>query len=71
MAEVDAKQDQRTAEAIHKAADRAEAQISAQVRKQKVAEKQRQQHDEAATAELQRQQKVVCFLSVNLLCRLA
>ena len=58
MAEVDAKQAQRAAEAIHRAADRAEAQISAQAQKDRAASKQRQQQQEAAKAEQKQQQKV-------------
>ena len=46
------------ADAINKAADRAEAQISAQARKDKAASKQRLQQQEAAKAEQQQQQKV-------------
>ncbi len=58
VAEVDAKQAQRMAEAINRAADRAEAQLNSQARKDKAASKQRQQEHEAAKAEQQRQKKV-------------
>ena len=58
VAEVDAKQAQRMAEAITRAADRAEALINSQARKDKAASKQRQQEQEAAKAEQQRQKKV-------------
>lgn len=58
IAEVDAKQAQRMAEAITRAADRAEAQINSQARKDKVASKQRQQEQEAAKTEQQRQTRV-------------
>ncbi|CAL5224634.1 g7352 [Coccomyxa viridis] len=57
VAEVDAKQAQRMAEAINRAADRAEAQLNSQARKDKAASKQRQQEHEAAKAEQQRQKK--------------
>lgn len=55
---MDAKQAQRAAEAINRAADRAEAQISAQAQKDKASSKQRQQQQEVAKAEQKQQQKV-------------
>ena len=55
---MEAKRAQRVAEAINRAADRAEAQVNAQARKDKAASKQRQQVHETAKAEQQRKQKV-------------
>ena len=66
MAEVDAKQAQRMAEAITRAADRAEAQITSQARKDKAASKQRQEEQETAKAEQQRQKKVSFCACLNL-----
>ena len=54
------------AEAISRAADRAEAQINSQARKDKAASKQRQQEQEAGKAEQQRQKKVsLCIVSIS------
>ena len=58
MAEAGGKRAQRMAEAIAKAADKAEAQISAQARKDRAAAKQRQQDQDSAKAEQQKQQRV-------------
>ena len=66
MAEVDAKQAQRMAEAITRAADRAEAQINSQARKDKAASKQRQEEQETAKAEQQRQKRVSFCACLNL-----
>jgi len=53
------------ADAINKAADRAEAQISAQARKDKAASKQRLEQQEAAKAEQQKQQKVISLCACH------
>ena len=63
--EDDTKRVQRMADAINKAADRAEAQISAQARKDKAASKQRLEQQEAAKAEQQKQQKVISLCACH------
>ena len=68
IAEAGGKRAQRMAEAIAKAADSAEARISAQARKDRATAQQRQQELDTAKAEQQKQQRVNVQL---LLCAIA